>query len=128
MFVQLIITSFAPRTLFTYFVHKFTSLRFNMASDSERSSTLVDLEVEEENLEFEIQRELHTTGKNEILAIALGLTIPESEIEGKSHLGIVKYVGKFIENMRGLARGDEAKVVEHLKKFRDSIKTIKSSF
>ena len=84
-------------------------------------------EVDAEELEFEIQRELHNAGKDEILAIALGLTIPKTELEGKTHLGTVKYVGKFIENMRGLAMGDEAKTVEHLEKIRDSINTIKAS-
>ena len=51
-----------------------------------------------------------------------------SEFKGKAHLGTVKYVGKFIENMRVLAMGEEAKTIEHLIKLRDSSRTTKTSF
>ena len=85
-------------------------------------------EVEAEELELQVNQQLHVCSKEELIFLAKGLTIPKSEIEGKSHLSLIKHVSKFVESMRGLSLGDEVKSVEHLYKILETIESLGSTF
>ena len=85
-------------------------------------------EVEAEELELQVNQALHLCTKDELIFLAKGLTIPKAEIEGKSHLSLIKHVSKFVESMRGLSLGDEDKSIEHLFKILETIESLRTSF
>ena len=66
--------------------------------------------------------------KHELIFLAKGLTTPKEEIEGKSHLSLMKHVSKFIESMKGLTLGDKDKSIGHLFKILQTIESLRTSF
>ena len=99
-----------------------------MATELTSSKTHEVEEVEAEELDLQVNQQLHVCSNEDLIFLAKGLTIPRTEIEGISHLSLIKHVSKFVESMRGLSLGDEVKSVEHLYKILETIESLRSTF